>query len=54
MPSEISEMPDGTGMVATVVGAPPRHRARLQVLTDDRAFLLLFGINGWQIEGVYD
>jgi protein ImuB len=54
VPSEIAETPDGAGMVATVVGAPPRHRARLQVLTDDRAFLLLFGMNGWQLEGVYD
>jgi protein ImuB len=37
------------------VSAPPRHRARLQVLPDaGPAMLLLFGIDGWQIEGVYD
>lgn len=39
----------------TAVSAPTRHRARLQVLTDHgSALLLLFGINGWQIEGEYD
>jgi len=32
-----------------------RHQARLQVLTQNGpALLLLFGINGWQVEGVYD
>ena len=39
----------------TAVTAPARYRARLQVLTDTGApLLLLFGTAGWQIEGVYD
>lgn len=39
----------------TAMTAPTRHRARLQVLTDTGlALLLLFGVNGWQIEGMYD
>jgi hypothetical protein len=39
----------------TPVTAPARYRARLQVLTDTgAALLLLFGTAGWQVEGVYD
>lgn len=37
------------------VTAPPRHRARLQVLPEGGPPLLLrYGSGGWQIEGVYD
>jgi protein ImuB len=41
--------------VSSPVSAPARHRGRLQVLPDGApAMLLLFGVDGWQIEGVYD
>lgn len=41
--------------VPTPVTAPARYQARLQVLTDTgAALLLLFGTAGWQVEGVYD
>ncbi|SDP24576.1 protein ImuB [Nakamurella panacisegetis] len=44
------EEPVGTG-----ISAPARHSARLQVLPDTGpALLLLFGVDGWQVEGVYD
>ncbi len=44
-----------SNLPTTVVTAPTRHRARLQVLTESgSALLLLFGSNGWQVEGVYD
>jgi len=50
-----SDRKTDSGAPTTVVSAPARHRARLQVLTaDGRAFLLLFGLDGWQLEGVYD
>jgi protein ImuB len=40
---------------STLVRAPARRRARLQVLTDGgSALLLTFGTDGWQVEGVYD
>ena len=54
--AELPELirPDGAQRL-TVVSAPIRHRARLQVLTGDgRALLLLFGVHGWRLEGVYD
>ena len=39
----------------SAAGAPARCRARLQVLTEGGAALLLtFGPDGWQVEGVYD
>ncbi len=52
---EVPEPVRPTSPVVTAVNAPSRHRARLQVLTEGgSAMLLLFGINGWQAEGVYD
>lgn len=37
------------------ISAPARQSARLQVLTDvGPALLLLFGLQGWHIEGTYD
>jgi protein ImuB len=39
--------------LADRVTDPPGYRARLQVVTD-RALLVRFGRQGWQLEGVYD
>ncbi len=45
----------GPPPTSVLASAPARYRARLQVLTDGGAALLLtFGTGGWQIEGVYD
>ncbi len=47
--------PPPTVTVPTQVTTPARRRARLQVLTDTGAALLLvLCTDGWQVEGVYD
>ncbi|MGI8591382.1 MAG: DNA polymerase Y family protein [Nakamurella sp.] len=54
-PAPITSTSSATSAATTVVSEPPKHSARLQILTDDGlAYLLVFGTSGWQIEGVYD
>lgn len=41
--------------IGSTLTAPAKHQARLQILPErGPALLLLFGVDGWQIEGRYD